>query len=144
MLFNQLTFIYFFHSETKFKKNTSEELNKLKDIEMKVCNILKESVGIINNRFQPLRHKLSPKVSVLQVQMEINVEKSFRKFDDRYLENNGFINSHLCVNAETEIEHTEHDSSYTVIAVPSQNMSTSNKINYNCATFQFFLIRHKY
>ena len=70
--------------------------------------------------------------------MEINPEKSFRRFDNRYLENNGFINSHLCVNAETEIEHTKHDSSYTVIAVPSQNMITSNKINYNCATFQFF------
>ena len=32
----------------------------------------------------------------------------------------GIINAHLCVNAETQIVHTEMDSSYTLITVPHQ------------------------
>ena len=41
-----------------------------------------------------------------------------RKYADKQLEKNGFINSHLCVNAQTAFQHTEPDSSYTIITVP--------------------------
>ena len=41
-----------------------------------------------------------------------------KRYNDRPLENKGFINSHLCIDAQTEIPHTEHDSSYTIITVP--------------------------
>ena len=82
--------------------------------------------------------KLSPKVAVMQLQMNIYSEKNYRVYQSRFLENNGFINSHLCINAQTG-EHTEHDSSYTLITVPCQSSHSSNKINYDCAKFELFL-----
>ena len=60
---------------------------------------------------------------------------SRKKYKERSLENNGYINSHLCINAQTEIAHTEHDGSYTVITVPSQNKKESVKGN-NSACFE--------
>ena len=63
----------------------------------------------------------------MQNVMDIYPDKSYKERD---LEKNGFINAHLCINAATKIEHTEHDSSYTVIVVPNQNCtSTSNGKN---------------
>ena len=85
------------------------------------------SITLINNRFHPLRGKFSPKVSVMQNVMEIYPEK---KYEEKELEKNGYINAHLCINAATEMEHTEHDSSYTIIVVPNQdNLSTANGID---------------
>ena len=74
-------------------------------------------------------------MSVVQNVLDIFPEK---KREDRHMENNGFINSHLCINAQTEIAHTEHDSSYTVIAVPQQkdtSLATNGK--YCLARFEF-------
>ena len=50
-----------------------------------------------------------------------------KRYNDRPLENEGFINSHLCIDAQTEIPHTEHDSSYTIITVPQQNTKHKTK-----------------
>ena len=122
----------------KFKKYDEHELKCLIDVEKKVFEILEQGVTCINNRFVPLRQKLSPKVAVLQLHMDINPEKISKGYQSRYLENNGFINSHLCIDAETEVEHTEHDSSYTLIAVPCQSGHSSNKINLDCAKFEIF------
>ena len=59
--------------------------------------------------------------------MDIYPNKSYKERD---LDKNGFINAHLCINAATENEHTEHDSSYTVKVVPNQNRtSTANGKN---------------
>ena len=67
--------------------------------------------------------------------MDIYPEKSSK---NRSLENNGFINFHLCINAATKMEHTEHDSSYTIIVIPNQNTpSTFNGFN---SRVQFELI----
>ena len=41
----------------------------------KVNDLLEHSVTLMNNRFLPLRQKLSPKVSVIQNLLEINPEK---------------------------------------------------------------------
>ena len=91
----------------------------------------------MNNRFLPLRQKLSPKVSVIQNLLDVNPEK---KYKDLHLENNGYINSHLCINAETEIAHTEHDSSYTIITVPQQcRISRSTNGKYSLARFEFVI-----
>ena len=108
--------------EVKFKKTTSDDLEQIEKLEQKVYNFLDSSVTFVNNRFLPLRNKLSPKVSIMQIHMNICPE---RKYKERHLENNGFINSHLCINTQIEIEHMEHDSSYTIIAVPQQKLKSS-------------------
>ena len=113
--------------ETKHKKISPQEMNDLGQLENKVHDLLQLGVKLINDRFLPLRGKLSPKISVMQNIMDIYPDKCYK---DRYLENNGFTNFHLCINAATEIEHTEHDSSYTVIVVPNQETcSKSNGFN---------------
>ena len=75
----------------------------------------------------------------MQLQMEIYPEKNYRDYQSGYLENNGFINSHLSIDAQTEIEHTEHVSSYTLITVLCQSSHSSNKINYDCRKVELFL-----
>ena len=94
-----------------------------------------KSLELVNCRFSPLRNNLSPKVSVMQWMLDIFPEKSY---EERPVENNGFINSHLCINAETELPHTEHDSSYTLITVPQQNKINKSKRN-NKARFEFVI-----
>ena len=49
------------------------------------------------------------------------------------------MNSHVCFNAETAIEHTECDSSYMMITVPMQPITTSKSGNLNNGVFQFFI-----
>ena len=73
----------------------------------------------------------------MQTLLDIHPDK---KYKDRHLENNGFINSHLCINAETEIARTEHDSSYTIITVPPQNgISRSTNGKYSLAGFELVI-----
>ena len=97
--------------------------------------ILDSSLKLVNNRFLPLREKLSPKVSVMQWKLDIFPEKSY---EERPVEHNGYINSHLCINAQTQLPHTEHDSSYTLITVPQQNKVKKVKGN-NKARFEFIM-----
>ena len=43
----------------------------------------------------------------------------------------GFLNCHLCFNAEITIEHTECDSLYTIIMFPMQPIPSTKIGNYN-------------
>ena len=72
------------------------------------------SLSYVNRQLSALQNKFSLKVSVRQNQMEIYLDHEYSKI---ILENSGFINSHLCLNAQTVVDHTEQDSSYTVITV---------------------------
>ena len=117
-----------------------KELGMLDELEKKVNDIFNHSITLLNNRFLPLKKKFSPKVSIIQNVLDIQPEK---KYDDKHLENNGFINSHLCINAQTEIAHTEHDSSYTVISVPPQK-STSLSTNGKYCLARFELVINSY
>ena len=65
--------------------------------------------------------------------MDIYPDRTYKK---RHLEKDGFINAHLCINAATEIKHTEHDSSYTVIVVPNQNCTSSANGNNSPGRFE--------
>ena len=121
--------------ETKYKKTTADENQKLDHLESKVYKILEVSLKLVNERFLPLREKLSPKVSVMQWMLDIFPEKSY---EERPVEHNGFINSHLCINAQTQLPHTEHDSSYTLITVPQQNKVERVKGN-SKASFEFII-----
>ena len=63
----------------KHKKTTTDEAHQVINVENKVYNILHHSVTLLNNRFPLLRQKLSPKVSVLQVLLDIYPEKKMRR-----------------------------------------------------------------
>ena len=112
----------------------------MQDIEQKVYKNLESSIKIINNGFLCLRNKFSPKVSVVQRHMEINTEKEEK---DKYVENNGFINSHLCVNAQTNLEHMERDSSYTIICVPNQTEKATSSEHTNVERFKLVVNENK-
>ena len=107
---------------------------------MKVYDILDLSVTLLNNRFIPLWQKFPPKVLVIQILLDIYPEK---KYEEWHLENNGFINSHLYINTQTEIAHTEHDSSYTIITVPPQK-KTSLETNGKYCLARFELVINSY
>ena len=62
-----------------------------------------------------------------------------RKYADKLLEKNGFINSHLCLNAQTASQHTEPDSSYTIITVPKQSKRTSKFGFENVGKFELII-----
>jgi len=72
----------------------------------------------------------------MQAFMDIYPE---RKYADKQLEKNGFINSHLCVNAQTAFQHTEPDSSYTIITVPKQSKRTSKSRFENVGKFELII-----
>ena len=56
-----------------------------------------------------------------------------------YLQKNGILNAHLCLNAQTKMKHTECDSSYTTITVPPHDIEKTNTGTYNKAEFEFNL-----
>ena len=56
--------------ETKQKKTSLDKMECLQKLEKRVHDILELGVTLINNRFLPLRGKLSPKVLIMQNIME--------------------------------------------------------------------------
>ena len=131
-----LNYIYFLNTETTFKKITEDDKRKLAELEHRVYKALEHSLQCFNNHFVPLKNKLSPKISTLQPFMDIYPE---RKYADKLLEKNGFINSHLCLNAQTASQHTEPDSSYTIITVPKQSKRTSKFGFENVGNFELII-----
>ena len=73
----------------------------------------------IHTRFVAFRNKQSPKVSTVQCSMNKHAPGTKK---EREVEKRGFLSCHLCLNVETQEQHTEPDASYTIIAV-------LNKIN---------------
>lgn len=129
--------VYFLYdTETTFKRISEDDGRKLAEMENRVYKILEHSLQCFNNQFPPLENKLSPKISTMQAYMDIYPE---REYANKHLEKNGFINSHLCVNAQTTIEHTEPDSSYTIITVPKQNKTNSNSRFENVGKFELII-----
>ena len=80
------------------------------------------SLSLIHTRFVPFRNKHSPKVDAIR--SEVNMSPPAGE-EEHYLTEKGFISCHLCLNAQTEQLHTEHDTSYNIIAVPNRLNTTS-------------------
>ena len=53
------------------------------------------------------------------------------------LQQNGILNAHLCLNAQTRMKHTERDSSYTKICVPPHEKESTDTGMYNIPEFEF-------
>ena len=56
--------------------------------------------------------------------------------EEKILEKKGFLSCHVCLNAQTEELHTEHDASYTIITVPNKIQSSNSNEKSNKAQFE--------
>ena len=65
------------------------------------------------------------------------------KYSERFVENNGFINSHLCLDAQTSVEYTEPDSLYTLIIVPKQSKRAKDSGTKNARKFELIINESK-
>ena len=80
-----------------------------------------------------LKTNFSPHVAKVQSHFDL-FDKSNEV--EHKLQQNGILNVHLCLNAETRLKHTECDSSYTIICVPSQSVGVSETGQQNIAEFE--------
>ena len=95
---------------------------------------------MINNRFVQLRKKLSPKVATIQSNIDFHPNNTPLEND---IEMKGYLNCHLCINAQTSIAHTEPDASYTIIVVPSGFQKLEKNEKSNKGKFEFFIDEDK-
>ena len=83
----------------------------------------------------------SPEIGTLWNCLDLYDENDAEKLS---LPDYGFLNCHVCFNAETAIEHTECDSLYTIITVPMQSVPSSKNGNFSNGVFQFLLRKMKW
>ena len=97
---------------------------------------MESSINFVNRRFSQMKKSLSPSVANVQIHMDVFQE---RNSDDIKLPAAGYINYHLCLNAQTKEPHTECDSSYTIISVPNQTLGVTNKGFRNHGSFEMIV-----
>ena len=92
---------------------------------------------MIHNRFSPIRNKYSPKVAVIQSNLDYHSDNN--KLENE-VEAKGYLNCHLCLDAQTEMIHTEPDASYKIISVPKNvNRNDEKNLRPNKGKFEFML-----
>ena len=122
--------------KTKKKKITSSEQDHMVRIEKKIEQRMFTGIEDIARKLSSIPTITSPEIGTLYNVMHLYNEN---EVENHCLPDFGFLNCHVCFNAETAIEHTECDSSYTMITVPMQPITTSNNGNFNNGVFQFLL-----
>ena len=88
----------------------------------------------IFSTFGAAQSNLSPNISQLQIHFDLY---DTQQKDELYLQKQGILNAHLCLNAHTKMKHTECDCSYTTISVPPHEVEKTKKGIYNKAEFEF-------
>ena len=104
-------------SEPASKKEPVDKNETLSQLKSKVYQFLKTCLEMVNVHFLPMHNKYSPKVSVVQSNLGYHPDNSDI---EREVEMKGYLNCHLCLNAQTQMDHTEPDASYTIILVPNK------------------------
>ena len=94
------------------------------------------SLELTHNHFVAFRNKQSLKVSAVQSNMNIH---SHTNKVVREVENKDFLGCHLCLNAQTQEQHTESNASYMIIAVPRKILPSNKNETVNKARFEFML-----
>ena len=107
---------------SKVEKIGDENMAKLELLEMNAEKIIELSIDSICCRLGCFKKSISQKVAMVQYNLELFPEK---QQNEKGLDNNFFINMHVCLNAQTSIQHTEYDSSYTVITIHLQQNHAS-------------------
>ena len=98
--------IFFWNTEPTYKKASNVDTELLDKLQEKIYHILNLSIDMINNRFIQLRKKLSPKVATIQSNIDFHPNNTQL---ENGVETKGYLNCHLCINAQTSIAHTEPD-----------------------------------
>ena len=99
------------------KKITDNDKKRLEIIEEDILRFMESRIVLFNKILPPLHYSISPWINKLHVHVDAFPE---RETKDRKFADSGFITYNLCLNAQTEVKHTECDASYTIIAVPKQ------------------------
>ena len=90
---------------------------------------------MIHNRFSHIRKKYSPKVAVIQSNLDYYPGNN--KLENE-VETKGYMNCHLCLDAQIQMMHTEPDASYAIISVPSNvNRNDDRNLHPNKGKFEF-------
>ena len=105
-------------------------------IENKIEQGMFTGIEDIVRKFSSIATITSPDLGILYNCLDLYDENDVEKY---CLPDFGFLNCHVCFNAETAIEHTECDSSYTIITVLMHPVTSSNNGNFNNGVFQFLL-----
>ena len=87
-------------------------------IERKIFSFIGNSIKYLNSSVGILKKNRSPNIA--HVQQHFDLFDDHKKFESS-LQKSGYLNIHLCLNAEMDRKHTECDSSYTVISVPAHS-----------------------
>ena len=102
------------------KYATKSDIKSNKVFEDTINHLIVEQnrlIAMMERYYLNLKKIFCPDISKLHWQFEldndnISVFKQLNKY--------GIINFHICINAQTDEFHTEHDSSYTILTVPRQ------------------------
>ena len=106
---------------------------RMEEIENVLFEKVSESLKVIGNICSITKKAASP--NIRHIQCHVGISSNGNKIQGDLFEN-GYINSHLCLNAETSEFHTECDSSYTVISVPSQLTRSNQNGEFNKGHFE--------
>ena len=88
------------------------------DMELKLFHHLNRQIKNLCTRLPNTIDIISSKISCMKHYFDLDSKTGDSVV--KYLFDYGIINAHLCKNAETGINHTENDGSYTIISVPVQ------------------------
>ena len=130
---------HYFAFVEKRKESSLEEKGEHPDremllIEKAIYGHLNKSILYLSRNLPNLKTMLSPDLT--KVSFEFELLNKFDSDETQKMFDIGMLNGHVCVNARTGQAHTECDSSYTTISVPSQLDDNYVKLN---PTFHFVL-----
>ena len=115
------------------KKNSHDDAKKKQVLEQKIFGFINNSIKYFNSNIGSLKNLSS---NIAHVQQHFDLINPKQKVETR-LPKTGFVNTHLCLKAETKMKHTECDSSYTTICVPPHETEKTETGKYNKAEFEF-------
>ena len=112
---------------------------EMKNIESKVYSFMEWSIQRIRAKLSTFKKVISPLMSDLVRSIPLHEEEVK---NNNILIKSGIMNMNLCINAQTIVPHTERDTSYTIISVPSQKLSGESNKNNN-TSFEFYIDQDK-
>ncbi len=117
----------------KKNKLSNQDLQLRDKLKNKIFDYLHKSIQNVFYHFDVFKKNISPNISKLKNHFEL-----FKETEENEIKllRNGILNTHLCLNAQTKLKHTECDSSYTTICVPPQEINKTETGLYNKAEFE--------
>ena len=109
------------------KKNSHDDAKKKQVLEQKIFGFINNSIKYFNSNIGSLKNLSS---NIAHVQQHFDLINPKQKVETR-LPKTGFVNTHLCLKAETKMKHTECDSYHTIISIPTHSKQKTSMGMYN-------------